>query len=342
MKILRIPFVLLILTTFINGCYPITQQLSLANNTGDINYQIDYKNDNFYQLRIQTKRDYLRINNEKDSSKSLVSDFPFKKFQQTTTVQEKINIDNNFIVEETYIYLDKNTENQFSGFAFYFITYPVIERNPNKPKSFAKRFFNDPTKLYTNIIRSVQVGYWIKDRENNIMLVFKNSEKQTMVLSGRVVYKDNKDEKKGLFIKKISHPLETNKQILNPEYFSKISKYSKLESAKKTTYNNSNQSINIDTDNTFRSLKNTIAFIDLNDVLGFEDNIEELYFLNVPKYKRFVLELGSKSNSKVQKNKQMFYVNGFKLDENNFYIKFEDNSTYLFNPKHVHFLKSLK
>jgi len=250
---------ILVFCIFLSGCismYPLKNKLRKVEQLPDISQKIKLTNKDFFQLRIFEYRVFIE---ELNQTSALASDFPYRKFEQASVRQDSIE-QNDFInksfVEETYLYLDNisKADSVYRGIAIYFITYPMINDYRKEV------YFQNPEYLYTCAVRKIQVGYWIKNENGDIVLVFKVSKKKIIVMKGN--YHNNI-----IGIKKVSHSSYEIKEKRDSVSFQEIDKQA--------------------------------AYIDLNNVLDIS-KCEELRFINIPDNKIFTHRKHDKRVEKIK------------------------------------------
>lgn len=314
--------------------YPIDHRLIDTEQDQDFGYEMDINPSNFYQLRISESLDFLPINEENDS-RTLVSDLPYRRFRQDTTMQDANSTLAKLTVEETYIYLDglnlsdsEGVQNQH-GYAFYFVTYAAVDgsrsKNNRLKTSKAKKYFNDPEKLYINVIRDVTIGYWIKNSKNDLLFVIRNQNDQLDIHRGRV-YSDR------IGLTELSHPSFENERLESMETLQKVvSKAGIRHDQKRQAQEVIDQE---DLDTLFDRIYSSVALIELKNVFSL-NNQDELLFINIPKGKEFVFEEEGENRTSRYHTIKSFFLNKPRLYVN---VKDEDkNTVYEFNPKNTEF-----
>jgi len=337
----KIHLSIILISTIFFGCeclYPIkTQLIDLPTSPSSPWVTIDFNPKNMYQLRINEKIEALvEYKKSIDGIHTLVSDAPFKRFQQDIKPQQLIDdAVENIRIDETYLYLDNlnNIESQISGIAMYFITYPIVEEDNKKYSDSSKTrfYFNDISKLYFNTIRSIQIGKWYKNKNNELVLLFKNDFNNTISLIGKL----NKTKDK------------TN-NLINTIGFTKVSHPSRLVQRKLKTQklytmdvkdNKDDSIINKNIDMYTNELINKIVYIDLDKVIDLNGK-KSLLFFQIPDGKK-VIHL----NEKMSKKDNIENLNRIFVDDSSVKFKFSttfrDSIYYRFKLKNVHFLDSL-
>jgi len=280
-------------------------------------------NENFFQLRIFESVDFINVKDQsftKFDTINLTSDVPYKKFEQDTTAQTEQTKEQKFVVEETYLYLDNINKNQSLdkssnpkfGIAYYFITYPMIT------ESATLKYFNDPYKLFTNSIKEVQVGYWVKNEKDEIVLLFKNSNKQIVIMKGRHI-----DDYLG--ISKVSHPATKMTEESFYDIWKFVAKYNDIDNLILPC----NLNVTIPTDIFFERIDRKTGFIDLAATLDLGSN-NELHFYKIPPYKRFVYQ----RKNVLELVTQLSIGNEFLF----FNLNRDDEKYYQFDTRNVHTL----
>ena len=348
-------FFTLVFTVLLASCskdaYPIKERLHRISDTPLYTYETAFNKENLFQLRISQTVEFLPTlskDNLLNTSNTLISDFPFKRFQQEITPQTEDSKLDNLVVEETYLYLDEinsyneeESHNQF-GLAFYFITYPTVDEYPQKPESRTRKYFNNPKKLYANIIRGVTVGYWIKNSNDELLMVFQKSSRKIMVFKG--IKFDNRIE-----IQEISHPYNLDKRSLkNSQILSLVNSIDPISFRSDIAREKSERIDQQNLDTLFNRIKSDVVLIELDKVIDLNDR-RGLLFFNLPQQKKFIFE---------DENNEYQLISGFKLGSEKrkgltlfgswshtplFYFQSSLNGneiTYLFNKKNVVFLKN--
>ena len=314
--------------------YPIDHRLIETEQDQDYGYEMDIDPSNFYQLRISESLDFLPITEENDS-RTLVSDLPYRRFRQDTLMQDPNSTLANLTVEETYLYLDglnlsapEEAQNQH-GYVFYFVTYAAVDGSRSKNKrlktSKAKKYFNDPTKLYINVIRDVSIGYWMKNSENELLFIVRNENDQLDIHRGRA-YADR------IGLTELSHPSFENERLESLETIQKVVTNMGIKHDRKRQAQVAIDEEDLDV--LFDRIYSSVALIELKNVFSL-NNQEELLFINIPEGKEFVLE--EKGSDQAP---QYSTVKSFFLKKPRLYVNVEENgenTVYEFNPKNIEF-----
>ena len=317
-----------------SSLYPVDHRLIKTEQDQDFGYKMDIDPSNFYQLRISESLGFLPIT-EGINSRTLVSDLPYRRFRQDTLMQDPNSILAELTVEETYIYLDglnvsdsEGVENQH-GYAFYFVTYAAVDgsrsKNSRLKTSKAKKYFNDPEKLYINVIRDVSIGYWIKNSKNDLLFVVRNQNNQLDIHRGRA-YPDR------IGLTELSHPSFENERLESLETLQKVVSSAGIRHDQKRQAQEVIDQEELDM--LFERIYSSVALIELKNVFSL-NNQDELLFINIPDGKEFVFE--EKGNKKTS---QYHTIKSFFLKKPRLFVNVgEDgeNTVYEFNPKNIEF-----
>ena len=313
-----------------SSAYPIKHRLIETGQDQDFGYEMDIDPSNFYQLRISESLGFLPITEGIDS-RTLVSDLPYRRFRQDTLMQNPNAPMADLTIEETYIYLDglnlsdpEEVQNQH-GYVFYFVTYVAVDggrsKNQKLKTSKAKKYFNDPEKLYINVIRDISIGYWIKNSKNELLFVLKNHNGQLDIHRGHA-YIDR------IGLSELSHPSYENERLESLETLRKVVTNMGIIHDRKTETQVAIEEENLDM--LFDRLYSSVALIELKNVFSL-NNQDELLFINIPEGKKFVFE----------KEKEQYHtVRSFFLKKPRMYVKVKDGgepTVYEFNPKNLEF-----
>ncbi len=348
---LLIAFICLLINACSQDAYPIKKRMHKANQVHNLIYETKLEQDNFFQLRINESVEFLPVNSSDmfiDSKNTLISDFPFKKFQQETDAQEDHLDDNKLIIEETYIYLDEintvkpeQSHNQF-GLAFYFITFPTIDEYPNNEKSRTRKYYNNPKRLYANIIRGVLVGHWIKNSKDELLFVFQKSSRRIMVFKGLL----QNDKVK---IKEVSHPFNLNKRsLMNSKILELVNSVDATNFRSNIPRKKKNQFEVTKLDSIFKAIESDVVLIPLAKVIDL-NNKDGLLFFNVPRDKTFLFETSDDATEKITGFKlgsikeRSFPIFGKLSYKPLFYVESTNGNNklnYLFEKKDAVFLKN--
>lgn len=275
--------------------YPINAKNTLKDideiNFHPLNYYIDYENSNLFQLRIvETEESFSEEMFDPNTGEKikLTSDSFYKKYSQQTQSQKPSSELDPLVVEEKYIYLDKlkdESSNSTHGFCFNFISFPTIDKEPENESSRTKYYYSDYNNLFANVIRSVEVGIWLR-KEKKLLFIFNNSNNRVVVYEGLV--DDDKIEIIG-----ISHPSRLDKRIEELEEFLFSTEYENIRKDEKLKLEKMGY--------LFDRIKSRVKFIKLNSVLDLDE--KNLIFHKIPSNKKFIIEK--------RKNDQTFELESF-------------------------------
>lgn len=300
------------------GWYPIKDHLS-QKVPEQKQYVLPYMSSNLFQLRIAQSTEFLPVGfrtvTDRDTVRriNLVSDFPFKRFQQMTSKQDSIPDPEHLVVDETYLYLDKfnqengeRSEKQF-GYAFYFITYPVIDKNNEVKKK--RRYYNNPAKLYSNLIRYIRIGLWLTSPEGELMLIFKNLNNKYSFYLGKPLFEEIYPTKSlAVEIEKISHPYN-----LSAKRIDEVGLLNFIVSPRRIgpfiVFREGLDLSDEERKNIFNSIKSSIAPIEIKNVLGLDDR--GLLFYNILPSKQFIYEEIQEENDTIDRLIKNFTLGKF-------------------------------
>ena len=317
-----------------SSMYPIDHRLIETEQDQDFGYEMDIDPSNFYQLRISESLGFLPIK-EGINSRTVVSDLPYRRFRQDTLMQDPHSTRADLTVEETYLYLDglnlsnpERVQNQH-GYLIYFVTYAAVDGSRSKNKrlksSKAKKYFNDATKLYINVIRDVAIGYWMKNSDNDLLFMVRNDNGQLDIHRGRA-YPDR------IGLSELSHPSFENERLESLQKLQKV--VSEMGISRDPTRQTQKTIDQEDLDMLFDRIYSSVALIELKNVFSL-NNQEELLFINIPEGKEFVFEEEGPGQTF-----QFHTIKSFMLRKPRLFVntqKSGGNTVYEFSPKNLRF-----
>ena len=238
-------------------------------------------------------------------------------------------------MEETYLYLDglnlsnpERVQNQH-GYLFYFVTYAAVDggrsKNQRLKTSKAKKYFNDPTKLYINTIRDVSIGYWMKNSENELLFMVRNDNGELDIHRGKA-YPDR------IGLSELSHPSFENERLESLQKLQTL--VAEMGISRDPTRQTQKAIDQDDLDVLFDRIYSSVALIELKNVFSL-NNQDELLFINIPEGKEFVFEEEAEN-----KTSQYHTIKSFFLNKPSLYVNVNEggeNTVYEFNPKNVEF-----
>lgn len=314
--------------------YPIKHRLERADEQTINGYRMSVDPENLYQLRVTESVDFITVN-EGNGERTLVSDLPYRSFQQDTTQQDTLYSGGPLTIEELYIYMDgihsKNDSgsNAQYGYILYFITYAAVdgnsERAVKKGVSKAHKYFNDPKKLYINSIRDIFVGYWIKNSNDDLLLFFQLDNGTINVHRGHL-YPDR------LGFTEVAHPNKNNRNIDSYDIMRQIFNFEGLYGSEKKGVDTIDYGV---LDVLFDKIYKSVSLIELDNVFDLNGK-EELLFINIPKGKEFVFERKGRTGTS-----NFYTVEEFIIQDPKFFVNTKDtnarNVGFEFKSKNVQF-----
>ncbi|WP_010136527.1 hypothetical protein [Ochrovirga pacifica] len=223
------------LTSCLSGSgYRRIGKLKLVNFKNPDTIAIKIENENLFQLRIFEETVHF-------VDDGVYTNTEYLNYTQALSFQDTISYNKRQVVEETYLYLDGLNESKNGGYAIYIETHPIIKNKYNLD-SYREKYFNNPNKIYTNILKTCFVGKWEKEQSNNQYLITFQTYKSIMFKKqkGKKVFKikanyiqDSIPNKAVISIHSISHPAifknDIDESVINSAEFLKIDSILSLE-----------------------------------------------------------------------------------------------------------------
>ena len=284
------------------GCSFYTRSTQLEQVTHQVvePKEIQINNKDFFQLRIfEIKTHFIDVDQTTDTE--------YLNYVQATNPQGDPFGKSHQVAEETYMYLDGISNSKaIGGRAIYMETYTIVS-DAYHLDTIRDRYFNNPQKIYSNIIKTCYVGDWHQE-DSNYIVTFKTFKsamfsrrkgKKVFKLKGRYITANDN-----------SHSLMSFEEITHPAVFKKNESIVSLSDLE---YVKLDDVVQLD----------TIPAKVLKEIYGVNSQIiPGLLFYNIPKDKNIIISsdkevlysntpLENKINSFLIKDGNLYFSNGF-------------------------------